>query len=97
MSVRWECPKCNSSALTQDNKIPMHPCRGMAGLMTPLRPEGTKSKVEIVEREDYIGTEDVQVDGEGRPIMSVVTTRDDGQDCTIYAPVAGIGAEGQDI
>lgn len=50
--------------------------------------EGTKAKVEAVEREDFIKNEDVQRDSEGRPIMSVITTRDDGQDCTIYAPTA---------
>jgi hypothetical protein len=51
-------------------------------------PEGTKCKVEAKEREDYIGNDMVQLDGEGRPVMSLVTTREDGQDCTVYAPTA---------
>ncbi len=71
----------------------MHPCRGMAGLMIPLVPAGQRCKVEAVEREDYIGDELVQTDGNGRPVMSVITTRDDGQDCTVYAPTA-IAQEG---
>jgi hypothetical protein len=51
-------------------------------------PVGTRCKVEAVEREDYINGDLVQVDGDGRPVMSVITTRDDGQDCTVYAPTA---------
>jgi hypothetical protein len=51
-------------------------------------PAGTSCKVEAVERGDYVGRETVQTDGEGRPVQSVVTTRDDGQDCTVYAPTA---------
>ena len=52
---------------------------------------GTRAKVEAVEREDYVGREQVQlgvVAGRVTPIMSIVTTRDDGQDCAVYAPVA---------
>jgi hypothetical protein len=51
-------------------------------------PAGTRCKVEAVERGDWVGKERVQLDGEGRPVMSVVTTRDDGQDCTVLAPSA---------
>jgi hypothetical protein len=51
-------------------------------------PDGTRCKVEAAEREDYVGKEMVQTDGEGRPVMSVVTTRDDGQDCAVLAPCA---------
>lgn len=84
----WECPNCESAARTGDGKTPMHPCRGLAGLMTPLVPKGTDCKVEAVDRGDYVGQELVQTDGNGRPVMSVVTTRNDGQDCTVYAPTA---------
>jgi len=56
--------------------------------MAPLVPEGTACKVEAVERGDYVGKELVQTDGRGRPVMAVVTTRDDGQDCTVFAPTA---------
>jgi hypothetical protein len=47
---------------------------------------GTSCKVEAREREDYIGRDMVQTDGEGRPVMSVVTTRDEGTDCAVLAP-----------
>ena len=85
---RWECPNCDSAAVTVDGKTPMHPCAGMSGLMVALVPAGQKCKVEAVERDDYIGCELVQTDGNGRPVMAVVTTRDDGQDCTVFAPAA---------
>jgi hypothetical protein len=51
-------------------------------------PAGIACKVEAVEREDYVGSDIPQVDGEGRPVMALVTTRDDGQDCTVLAPTA---------
>jgi hypothetical protein len=60
----------------------------MRGLTVPMVPAGTRCRRQAVEREDYIGRETVQTCGEGRPVMSVITTRDDGQDCTVYAPVA---------
>jgi hypothetical protein len=50
--------------------------------------EGTKAKVAAVARPDYVGREVVTVDGDGTPIMSVVTTRDDGEDCSVFAPMA---------
>jgi len=64
----------------------------MRGLVVPMVRAGVKSKLEIVERGDYIGKEKVQYDGEGRPVMSVVTTRDEGTDCTVYSPVAEMRA-----
>jgi hypothetical protein len=40
-----------------------------------------------VEREDYIGTDRVLLH-DGRPIMAVVTERNDGEDRTVFAPTA---------
>ena len=59
----------------------------IARQMVPLVPAGTKAKLETHEREDYIGKDIVQLH-EGRPVMNLVVTRDDGQDCVIYAPTA---------
>jgi hypothetical protein len=56
-------------------------------------PAGTRCKVEAVEREDYVGRELVRVDGEGRPIMAVVTERDEGRDCAVFAPAASASRE----
>lgn len=87
---RWECPNCDLTDVTTDPRphSRMHACRGLRGLTTPMVPAGTRCKVEARDRDDYVGTDLVQTDGEGRPVMSVVTTRDDGQDCTVYAPCA---------
>jgi len=89
---RWECPNCTLQEVTHEAKphTRFHSCRGLKGLSAPMVPAGTKAKVEAVEREDYIGNEAVQLDGEGRPVMSVITTRNEGQDCAVYAPSASI-------
>lgn len=87
---RWECPNCDHTDVTRELEphSRFHNCRGLRGLSVPMVPAGTHCKVEAVERGDWIGTEKVQVCGEGRPVMAVVTTRDEGQDCTTYAPIA---------
>lgn len=88
MVIRWDCPNCESWATTVDDKTPMHNCAGLAGLLVPLTAHGTSRKLEVIERQDYVGAEQVQTDANGRPVMAVVTTRDDGQDCTVFAPTA---------
>jgi hypothetical protein len=86
----WTCPNCDHTDVTREAKphIRFHPCRGLRGLTAPMIQAGTKTKVEAVERGDYVRDEVVTTDGEGRPWMSVVTTRDDGQDCAVFAPMA---------
>lgn len=96
MFTDWYCPQCSSLARTVDSKIPMHPCRGIKGLMAPLIPIGTKGESKSVERQDYIGKETVQRDSDGRPVMAVLTTRDEGQDCTVFAPCASLSVQGED-
>lgn len=93
MTQLWWCPACDEAARTVDAKLPMHRCQGLVGLLVPLTRREHAAKVEAVERLDYVGDELVQVNGDGRPIMAVVTTRDDGQDCTVYAPTAIAGLE----
>lgn len=85
----WHCHNCQEAARTVDDKIPYHYCGKLAlGLQIPLVPKGVASKIEVVERQDYIGGEVVQFDENGRPVMSVVTTRDEGQDCAVYPATA---------
>lgn len=88
--TRWECPNCDHTDTTRvaGPHSRFHPCRGLAGLTAPMIPAGTGAKVTAHEREDYIGAEDVQTDGNGRPIMQVVTTRDEGTDVIVFAPTA---------
>lgn len=87
---RWECPNCTHTDVTHEAKphSRMHNCRGLKGLSVPMVPAGTRCKIEAVERGDWVGSEDVTLDGDGRPVMAVVTTRDHGQDCAVYAPCA---------
>ena len=93
-SRNWQCPNCDDEAVTAGD-VPnrFHRCKGLRGLLAPMVPAGTRAKVEAREREDYVGRELVRTDTNGRPVMSVVTTRDTGQDCTVYAPCASASAE----
>ncbi|HEY4632314.1 MAG TPA: hypothetical protein VIH00_00230 [Candidatus Limnocylindrales bacterium] len=85
----WECPNCTTVQRTTEPRphTRFHPCPGLHGLTAPMVPAGTRCKVETREREDYVGDEQVRLH-EGRPVMSVVTTRDDGQDVAVFAPTA---------
>lgn len=93
----WGCPNCDATDVTH---LPadavasrFHACRGLRGLTAPMVPAGTRCKVEALEREDYINGDHVTVDGEGRPVMAVETTRDDGTDRAVFAPCAVAGRE----
>lgn len=87
---RFGCPNCAAAVATPagEARTPLHPCPGMAGLVVPMVPAGVRAEHRVRLREDYVGGEMVARDGEGRVVMSVVTTRDDGEDCTVYAPCA---------
>jgi hypothetical protein len=83
----WVCADdCGSSAHTYDGALPHHPCRKKAGLMVALIPAGTKAKVTVHGREDYLGRDIPQRDANGRVVMSTTVTRDEGEDCSIYVP-----------
>jgi len=86
----WSCPNCDLTDVTHQAQphTQFHNCRGLRGLWTPMVPAGINCKVEARDRDDYVAGDMVQTDGEGRPVMSVVTTRDDGEDCAVYAPCA---------
>lgn len=86
---RWWCPNCTHTDVTREANphTRFHYCPKL-GLDAPMVPYGTSAKVESVEREDYIGDEDVQYNDRARPIMAVITTRDDGNDAVVYAPTA---------
>lgn len=87
---RWSCPNCTLVDVTHEARphSRFHACRGLRGLTAPMVPEGTRCKIEIVERGDYVRGDRVQCDGDGRPVMAVQTTRDDGIDCAVLAPIA---------
>lgn len=90
----WVCPNCDTKDVTEEARphVRLHTCPALFGVTAPMVPAGTKCKVEAVEREDYIGNEKVQTDSRGRPIMAIITTRDDGEDRVVLAPSAHIRA-----
>lgn len=89
MKRDWFCRTCTAWASTESDRIPAHYCPGLSlGIPTPLVEVGVPSKIEVVERSDYVGLELVQTSMEGRPVAAVVTTYDDRQDCNVFAPAA---------
>jgi predicted RNA-binding Zn-ribbon protein involved in translation (DUF1610 family) len=92
----WYCPNCGTTDVTREIRphSRFHTCPKLRGLTAPMLPAGTKAKVELVERGDYVGTEQVRLDPErGRPVQSIVTTRDNGQDAVVFAPTANASHE----
>jgi len=91
----YHCPNCQEAARTVTAKVPWHRCKGLAGLVAPLIADGQQpTRVVVVDREDYVGAEDVQVDGRGRPVMALdVQRRDGSNDRVVYAPTATASAE----
>lgn len=87
---QWTCPNCSATDVTHEAQphTRYHACPGLRGISAPMVQAGVKAKVEAFVREDYIGKDIVSKDDSGRPIMSVVTTRDDGTDCAVFAPTA---------
>ena len=91
MIRHWMCPECKKTDSTNDDGkgTRYHRCPKMRGISIPFMPDGTKAKLVLREREDYINGELVQLDPErGRPVASLTTIRDNGQDVIVYAPTA---------
>lgn len=88
---RWECLSCTLTDVTHQAgpHSRMHACAGLGGLTVPMVAAGTRGEHRVVEREDYVGAERVQLQpATGRPVMSVTTVRETGEDTTVYAPLA---------
>jgi len=95
VTYEWYCPQCGKQD-TVDRILPnrFHTCPRLRMMATPMLRKGVAGKIELLEREDYVNGELVQHDPErGRPVMSMVTTRDDGQDVRVYAPTARTRAD----
>lgn len=87
----WYCPNCGKEDVTHEARphSRMHTCPRLRFLTAPMLQRGVAGKVELLEWQDYVGKELVQTDPErGRPVQSVVTTRDNGQDVQVFAPTA---------
>jgi hypothetical protein len=86
------CPVRDRTPGTAPNRF--HHCAALGGLTAPLVPEGSVARVRAVVREDYVGPEIVQYDGEGRPVTAIVTERPDGSnDVAVMAPTARMFVE----
>lgn len=86
----WVCPNCPAQAVTVGAANRFHNCLGLRGLLAPMVLEGVRCMVVAEERQDYIGSEDVRLDADGRPVMAVRTVRDDGEDLAVFAPTARV-------
>ncbi len=87
----WYCPNCGMTDQTRTETRPhvrMHPCASMDGFLAPMVLKGVKAKVEMRLWDDYEGKEHTQHNAAGRPVMSIVTTRDNGTDAVVFAPTA---------
>lgn len=88
----WVCPACGLTDQTNQAgpHTRYHTCPKLRFLSTPMIPAGTSAKIVLRERDDYVGTELVQLDPErGRPVMALETRRPDGSnDSIVYAPAA---------
>ncbi len=88
--TRWRCPNCKLEDATREARphTRFHPCPALKGVLAPMMPNGTRAKITAREREDYVGSDLVRLNDDGRPIMSVVTEREDGTDAIVFAPTA---------
>jgi hypothetical protein len=85
----WTCAHCCATDVSRGQANRFHQCAGLAGVLAPMVLDGFRGRVLTVERQDYIGREMVQYDGNGRPVMAVVTERPDGStDVIVNAPTA---------
>jgi hypothetical protein len=90
----WECFSCDRLDTTHEQRphSRMHACAGLGGMTVPFVPAGSRGEHRVNERQDYIGDELVQLNADGRPVMSIQTIREEGMDATVYAPTARAGA-----
>lgn len=87
--THWTCPYCPLEEVTTEERphSRVHPCPGKQGMLIPMVEKGVKAHIRMVEREDYVGQENVRLQA-GRPIMAAITEREDGQDVHVFAPTA---------
>ena len=91
VAYSWYCPECKLEAVVgewQPNRF--HTCPKLRYLSAPMLRQGVAGKLELVERQDYVGKETVRLDPErGRPVAQIVTHRDNGKrDTIVFAPTA---------
>lgn len=88
--THWECERCPARDQTRDARVHtrFHHCRALGGALVPMVVAGAGSRVLLREREDYVGSERVQLIN-NRPVMAAVTEHADGRvDSAVFAPAA---------
>ena len=91
VTYQWYCPNCKKEAVTHDPRphAELHVCPKARYMAIPMLRKGQAGKIEVLEREDYVGREVVTLDPERkRPVMAIKTTRDNGNDLMVHAPLA---------
>jgi hypothetical protein len=87
----WVCRDCPTALRARvGTRTPMHACPAHNGMRLPMMAEGARGDLRLVERDDYVGKEDVTYDERGRAIMRAEIVRDDGNDVWAYAPAARV-------
>ena len=92
----WVCPACKATDQTKQHgyHVRYHTCPKLRFLSAPMVKAGTAAKLEVHEWADDVGDELVQRDPErNRPIISLETTRDNGNDLIVFAPTARASAD----
>lgn len=89
----WRCPGCRLEHWdAHPTRVPTHPCPALKGLSVPFSLDHQAHAV-AVERQDWVGSDTVTVDDDGRTVMAVETHHDDrAPDVTIFAPCINIRA-----
>lgn len=86
----WRCPACGHTDRTRQvaAHTRMHACPKAGGMTVPMVTAGTRAKLVMHEREDYVGGEDVQVADDGQVYMSARVVTDETEHLAVYAPTA---------
>jgi hypothetical protein len=85
----WHCPNCGlRDRQPASLGTRYHVCPKLHYLNAPMVRE--HAKVQLIRRQDYVGSDTVQVDDEGRPVMAIETTRDEGTDLIVMAPAVSV-------
>jgi hypothetical protein len=95
VTYEWYCPNCGKEDQTHETgpHVRYHTCPKLRYLSAPMLRKGKAGKIEVKEWDDYVGDERPTMDPErGRPISSIITTRDNGQDCIAFAALATANA-----
>lgn len=94
--VEWHCPNCGKTDQTMEARphSRFHVCPRLHHLTAPMLQVGVKAKVTAQLRQDYEGQDAGRLTlADGKPIQSIITERDNGQDVAVFAAVASASGD----